>query len=329
MKRMHKIKWGILGLGSIAHHFVKDLLLADDADLVAVASRSAEKALDFAEQYQAKYHFESYEALFNCKEVEVIYIATPHPFHAELAIEAMKHGKHILCEKPMGVNRAEVKKMIEAAKEQKVFLMEALWSRFNPTIQKVKQLIDAGVIGEIKYIHADFAFPALHRDESNRLLNPILAGGSLLDIGIYPIFLSYLLLGKPESIQASSKFYKTGVEMQTSMLFDYFDTQAILYSGLNSKSEMKAEISGTKGAIFIDPRWHEAQGYAIEIEGETTHFEMPTNGRGYFYEIQEVNSCLRSSNLESKLWSHQNSIDLIGLLDDVRKITGIIFPFEK
>ncbi len=326
---MRKIKWGILGLGSIAHHFVKDLLLADDAQIIAVASRSAEKALEFSEKYKSKYYFDTYEALFNCKEVEVIYIATPHAFHAKHAIEAMKHGKHVLCEKPMGVNRGEVEKMIEAAIKNKVFLMEALWSRFNPTIQKVKQLIEAGIIGEIKYIHADFAFPAMHRDESNRLLNPALAGGSLLDIGIYPIFLSYLLLGKPDNIQASSKFFKTGIEMQTSILFDYPDAQAVLYSGLNSKSEMKAEISGTKGAIFIDPRWHEAQGYALEIEDEITHFKMPTNGRGYFYEIQEVNSCLRSSNLESKLWSHQNSLDLIGLLDDIRKTTGITFPFEN
>lgn len=324
-----KVKWGILGLGSIAHHFVKDLLLVEDAELFAVASRSTEKAIKFSKQYQSKYYFDTYEALYTCKEIDVIYIATPHSFHAKIAIEAMNHGKHILCEKPMGVNRLEVEKMIYSAKENNVFLMEALWSRFNPTIQKVKQLIDNDVIGEIKYLHADFAFSALHRDESNRLLNPDLAGGSLLDIGIYPIFLSYLLLGKPQDIQANSKFYKTGIEMQTAMLFDYSNAQAILYSGLTSKSEMKAEISGTKGNIFINPRWHESQGFVLEVEGEFTHVDLPTKGRGYFYEIQEVHYCLKNSTKESKQWSYQNSLDLIGLLDEVRRRTGITFPFEK
>lgn len=324
-----KIRWGIIGLGSIAHHFAKDLLLVNDAELVAVASRSIEKSREFGNQYNAKIAFGSYEELYACKEVDVIYIATPHSFHADNAIAAMNFGKHILCEKPLGVNANEVSKMIAAAQKSKVFLMEALWSRFNPTIQKVVQLIKDDVIGDIKYVHADFAFPALHRDEENRLLSPDLAGGSLLDIGIYPIFLSYLLLGKPETIFASSKMYKTGVEMQTAMLFDYPSAQAILYSGITSQSKMEAEISGTKGAIFIDPRWHEAQGYSLELDGVKTHYDLPTTGRGYFYEINEVHQCLRANILESNLWNHENSKDLIGLLDAVRKQTGVVFPFEK
>ncbi len=326
---MHKVKWGILGLGSIAHHFVKDLLLNADANLIAVASRNTEKAKVFSEQYQSKYYFGSYKDLIHCPEVDVIYIATPHSFHAEIAIEAMTHGKHVLCEKPMGINRMEVQKMIKTAKENNVFLMEALWSRFNPAIQKVKQLLDSGRIGTIKYLHADFAFPALHREETNRLLNPDLAGGSLLDIGIYPVFLSYLILGKPSQIQASSKFFKTGIEMQTSILFDYPEAQALLYSGLNSKSKIKAEISGTKGSIFFDPSWHEAQGYTLELNDTSERFNLPTKGRGYYYEIEEVHHCLRNDQLESKLWSHQNSLDVIGLLDEIRGITGVIFPFEK
>tara|TARA_R110000868_G_scaffold4211_13_gene26716 strand:- start:123298 stop:124281 length:984 start_codon:yes stop_codon:yes gene_type:complete len=324
-----KVRWGIIGLGSIAHHFVKDLLLVNDAQLIAVASRNIVKAEEFSKEYRAKYAFGSYEELFRCEEVDVIYIATPHSFHAVNAIEAMNYGKNILCEKPLGVNYSEVSKMLDAAKKNKVFLMEALWSRFNPTIQKVLQLIQDDVIGAIKYVHADFAFPALHRDESNRLLNPNLAGGSLLDIGIYPIFLSYLLLGKPETIYASSKMYKTGIEMQTSMLFDYPDAQSILYSGLNSKSKMEAEISGTKGSIFLDPQWHHAQGYSLEIDGEKTHFDLPTTGKGYFYEINEVHHCLKANMVESDLWSHKNSTDLIRMIDEVRVKTGIVFPFEK
>lgn len=324
-----KIRWGILGLGSIAHSFVKDLLLVNDAELTAVASRSIAKAKEFSEQYHATYAFGSYTELFECEEVDIIYIATPHSFHADLAIEAMNCGKHVLCEKPMGVNLGEVTKMIDAAHNNGVFLMEALWSRFNPALQKVKQLIADDVIGAIRYVHADFAFPALHRDEENRLLNPNLAGGSLLDIGIYPIFLSYVLLGKPETILAASKMHTTGIEMQTSMVFDYPEAQAILYSGLNSKSKMEAEISGTKGALFIDPQWHHAQGYTLELEGVKTHVDLPTTGKGYFHEIQEVHQCLQQHKVESDTWSHQNSKDLISILDLVRAKTKVEFPFEK
>lgn len=324
-----KIRWGIVGPGKIAHSFAKDLQLVTDGELVAVASRNIERAQEFGSKYGATSYFGSYEALFESKEVDVIYIATPHTSHAELSIRAMEHGKHVLCEKPMGVNRFEVKKMLSVAKENNVFLMEALWSRFNPSIQKIKRMVDEGNIGELQYLHADFAFYALDRDEKGRVLNPHLAGGSLLDIGIYPIFLSYLLLGKPDKIQACSRFYKTGVEIQTSMIFEYPDAQAILYSGYTSKSEMKAEISGSKGAIFLHPQWHVPQGYSVEKEGKIRDFELPTNGKGYTYEIEEVHLCLKAGKLQSDLWSHQNSLDLIQILDDVRKQTGVVFPFEE
>ncbi|QLG47147.1 Gfo/Idh/MocA family protein [Costertonia aggregata] len=324
-----KIRWGILGLGNIAHNFVQDLLIVEDAELTAVASRSIDKAKSFSKQYGSKYGFGSYQELFECKDVDAVYIATPHTHHAELSIQAMDHGKHVLCEKPMGTNGNEVKKMIVSAKKNKVFLMEALWSRFNPTIQSVKQMVNTGTIGEIKYIHADFAFYALDRDEKGRILNPDLAGGTLLDIGIYPIFLAYLLLGKPRHVQASSKFYATGVEIQTAMIFEYESAHAVLYSGLNSKSEMKAEISATNGTIHIHPRWHEAQGFSIEMNDSIKVIDKPTMGKGYYHEIQEVHSCLRNNMLESKIWSHQNSIDLIDLLDKVRGLTGVKFPFEK
>ncbi|WP_422079853.1 Gfo/Idh/MocA family protein [Ulvibacterium sp.] len=323
------IRWGIIGPGKIAHSFSKDLKLLPEGTLSAVASRDIEKAKQFAKEYNAEHAFGSYEELFNCDEVDVIYIATPHNLHAQWSIMAMDHGKHVLCEKPMGVNLSEVEKMIASAEQNQVFLMEALWSRFNPTIRKVKQLIDAGELGDIGYLHADFAFYGLDRSEEGRVLNPYLAGGSLLDIGIYPIFLAYVMLGKPKTIKATSKFYKTGVEIQTSMIFEYKRAQALLYSGLTSNSEMKAEIAGSKGSIFIHPRWHEAQGYSIEKGDILDKLDQPTKGKGYTYEIEEVHSCLKSGKLESELWSHQNSLDLIGLLDQVRQLTGVVFPFEE
>ncbi len=324
----HKIRWGILGLGNIAHKFAKDLQLVADAELKAVASRSIEKAEVFREEYEAAFAFANYQELFNCDEVDVIYIATPHTSHAELAIKAMNHGKHVLCEKPLGVNLKEVERIIATAQQNQVFLMEALWSRFNPSILKVKQLVDEGIIGDIGYVRADFAFYAMDRDLNSRVLNPDLAGGSLLDIGIYPIFLAYIILGKPNKIMASSNFHESGAEVQTSMIFGYPNAQAVLYSGFTTNSETKAELSGKKGTIYLHPRWHEAQGYTIEKEGVVENFELPTAGKGYSYEIEEVCTCLRAGKIESELWSHQNSLDLSLLLDQVRSQTGIVFPFE-
>ncbi|MGI9545654.1 MAG: Gfo/Idh/MocA family protein [Flavobacteriaceae bacterium] len=324
-----EIRWGIAGLGNIAHKFADDLKLVPGSILKAVGSRQLDRATAFGKKHDATHCFGSYLELFECEEVDVVYIATPHTSHAELSIAAMNHGKHVLCEKPLSTNREKAIEMIEAAVVNNVFLMEALWSRFNPAIVKILEHIEQGDIGTVNYIHADFAFYALERSEEGRLLNPQLAGGSILDIGIYPIFLAYLILGMPEKILAASNFYKTGVEIQTSMIFSYPNAQAILYSGLNSKSEMKAEIAGTKGSLFLDPRWHEAQGYSTEIDAQIDHFDHPTSGNGYVYEIEEVNTCIRSSKLQSELWSHQNSIDLLQIMDEVRAQGQVIFPFER
>ncbi len=323
-----KIRWGIVGPGSIARKFASDLKLVEDAEISAVGSRTIENAQKFANEFGVEHVFGSYDELFESDTVDVVYIATPHNFHKNLAIQAMSHGIHVLCEKPMGIDKSEVMEMIALAKKNKVFLMEALWSRFNPSIRKVKALIDEGTIGDVSYLHADFAFYALNRDIDSRLLNPNLASGSLLDIGIYPIFLAYLILGMPKEISAHSNFHKNGTELQTSMIFQYSDAQAVLYSGLVSTSKMEAEISGTDGILFLEPRWHEAHGCSLVKNETTENFKFPLQGNGYVYEIREVHKCLKAKMLESDLWSHQNSLDLITLLDTVRQKTGIKFPFE-
>ena len=219
--------------------------------------------------------------------------------------------------------------MISVAKTENVFLMEGLWSRFNPSIQKVKHLVDIGEVGAISYLHADFAFYALDREESSRLLNPELASGSLLDIGIYPVFLAYLLLGKPDKIHAYANFLKNGTEIQTSIVFKYDQALAILYSGLSGESKMEAEISGSEGEIFIHPRWHEATGISIKKENETSNFELPVEGNGFVPEIQEVHNCLKKKKVESDLWSLSHSLELNGLLFEIRSQIGASFPFES
>lgn len=323
-----KIKWGIVGPGKIATDFTEDLKLVPDAEVAGVASRNLERAQQFADKFNIPNVFGSYDELFNSDTVDIVYVATPHNFHKDLAIQAIKSGKHVLCEKPLGVSRAEVDEIVAAAKANQVFMMEGLWSRFNPSVQKAKQLVDDGTIGEVGYLHADFAFYALDRGLDSRLLNPDLASGSLLDIGIYPIFLAYLILGMPKEIMAKSNFHKNGTELQTSMLFHYENAQAVLYSGLTSTSKMEAEISGSKGEIFIHPRWHEADGCSLVMDVNTQQFDLPRQGNGFVYEIEEVHQCLKANKLQSDLWSHQNSLDVAELLDTIREKCGITFPFE-
>lgn len=324
-----KIKWGIIGLGRISHKFARDLNLVENAELVAVASRDIDRSRKFANQHKCPNFYGNYESLYRDKDVDVVYIATMHHTHARESIAAMNHNKHVLSEKPIAVNSEDANKMIEASQRNEVFFMEAFWSRFNPSIVKVKELIDAGEIGKVRYINADFTFYNLEADINGRILNTHYAGGSLLDVGIYPLFLSYLILGKPNEILARSKFFHTGAEIQTSMILDYKEAQAILYSGFASNTEMKAKICGEKGEIYIHPIWHQTQGFSLVKNGNGKEYHLPTNGKGYTHEIAEVHHCITNGQLQSKLWSHQNSLDLINIADQVRARSGIKFPFEK
>ncbi|MBC2840696.1 Gfo/Idh/MocA family protein [Robiginitalea sp. SC105] len=322
------IRWGILGPGKIAASFARDLALVPGGQLAAVASRSADRAAGFAREFGAKRSYGTYEELAADPEVDVVYIATPHTFHMEHSLDMVRAGKNVLCEKPMGINAGEVRRLVDAARSQKVFLMEALWSRFNPALNEVAKRIQGGGLGRPAYLKADFAFAALDRDPEGRLLNPDLAGGSLLDIGIYPVFLAYWMLGLPSDFKAVAHFHETGVEKQIGLVFEYPEAIALLYSGLTSRSEMRAEISCEKGTVYIHPRWHETNGFDIDMEGELTTVEKPTLGKGYTHEIEEVHRCLLAGEKESSRWSLQNSLELHGLLDAIREECGIRFPGE-
>jgi len=321
--------WGIIGLGNIARSFAADLALVPGARLQAVASRDLQKAESFASEFRATRAYGSYAALFADPEVSVVYIASPHSFHKEHTRAALEAGKHVLCEKPMGINAREVADLTSLAQKKGLFLMEALWSRFNPSIREVYQMVRKGELGPLSYLRADFAFPALDRDPGGRLLNPHLAGGSLLDIGIYPVFLAYLLLGVPRDFRVLAHFHETGVEKQIALLLEYPDALAVLYSGLSSHSEMKAEISCRDGSIFLNPRWHQAASYTVQREDEIRTLKHPLKGYGYTYEIEEVHACLNAGKTQSDLWSWADSSALHTLLDKIRNRAGITFPGES
>ena len=328
MNRNNKIKWGIIGCGNIANKFCQDLALIENAVIRGVASRNIEKSQNFAQKHNAEFAYGSYTELFQDVDIDIVYIATPHISHALLSMQAMKSGKHVLCEKPLSINAREAQSIFEVSKKTQKFFMEALWTRFNPNFRDIKNRIENKELGQIKYINADFSFKS-DKPLDSRVMNLELGGGTILDIGIYPAFLSYVLLGKPNKILATSILHpKTKCDIQTSMIFEYDSAQAILYSGFASKSELSARISGDQGQIHIHDPWHAAQSFNIIKDDKIEKINTPTNGMGFTYEIEECHKCIVNNQIESELWSHQNSLELISILDEVRKQVGLKYPQE-
>ncbi|MBF4485122.1 Gfo/Idh/MocA family oxidoreductase [Flavobacterium sp. CSZ] len=324
MKDDNKIKWGIIGLGNIANQFATDLLLLQDAALFAVASRDHNKAIEFAKKYNCAKSYDSYQALFLDDQIDIIYIATPHDSHAELSIKALENGKHVLCEKPLSLSTKDAMRMIEASRKHNKFFMEAFWTRFIPSVKEVLEKVNQGVIGDIKSIKADFAFYADEK-QGGRLFDKNLGGGALFDIGVYPLFLSYLLLGMPKEIMAKSICNKNGIDLQTSMILHYENAQSILHASIVSESDMKATISGTKGHIQLNSPWYIADGYSVSKNNKEETFSLPNSGIGYTHEAIECHNCIRNNQIESKLWSHQNSLDLSKIVQDIKNQIGVNF----
>lgn len=324
MGNNNRINWGIIGLGNIANQFAADLVLIEEANLVAVASRSIEKARDFANQYNCQKAYDSYEALFADDEVDIVYIATPHDSHAELSIRALENDKHVLCEKPMALSYNDAVRMIEASKKHNKFFMEAFWTRFIPSVKEVLEKVNQGIIGDVNYVKADFNFYA---DEAagGRLFDKKLGGGALYDIGVYPLFLSYIMLGIPKEIIAKSIYSKNGIDLQTSMILSYEKGQAILNASINSESDMKAVIGGTQGHIQLNAPWYVADGYLIVKDNQEEKFNIPNLGKGYAHEAIECHKCIRNNQIESEFWSHQNSLDLSKIVEDIKIQIGLPF----
>lgn len=326
---MKVYNWGIIGLGKIAHKFAQDLEVGKNMRLHAVASRSQERAEKFAATYGATHAYGSYEALMKCPDLDVVYIATPHTGHYENTIMCLENNIPVLCEKPFAMNWKQVEEMIKLAKEKQTFLMEALWTRFLPTTLKVLDIIESGEIGKVVSVKADFGFKA-HFDPDGRLFNPQLGGGALLDIGIYPVFLALLILGKPPTIKALASFGSTGVDEDCGMLFQYENGEtAHLHTTLRAKTKTEAFIYGEHGTIQIHSRWHGPSWFSvINEEGRPTNYHFDWDNNGYMYEAEHVVKCLEEQKKESDWMSHHFSSQLIQLLDEIRSICGIEYPTQ-
>lgn len=327
------INWGIIGLGKIAKKFAHDIKATKNAKLYGVASRSLEKAEEFAKEYDADRAFGNYEELLNCSDVDAVYIATPHPYHHKHTLLCLEAGMPVLCEKPFAINERQVQEMIAKAKEKKVFLMEALWTHFLPTMAKLKELTADDVIGEVLSVRADFGFKAPYLPEK-RLFNRELGGGALLDIGIYPVFLALFVLGYPDEMVALAKIGETRVDEEIGMSFRYKSGQmAHLHSTLLARTSTEAFIYGTKGVIHLPERWFTTVGMSVRLYGQkeeefqTISFDYASTG--FEYEIEEASRCILEGKLEHEKMTWDFSLQLIRLLDAIREKIGLKYPEDE
>ncbi|TFG82434.1 MAG: Gfo/Idh/MocA family oxidoreductase [Spirochaetales bacterium] len=320
--------WAILGCGKIARKFTADLSLLPNARLHAAASRSIERAKSFAAEFGFRKAYGSYEEMVDDPEVDVVYIASPHSHHHEHAVLCSSHRKAVLCEKAFAINSREVESMIESARANDTFLMEAFWTRFQPSFLKAMEIIHSGELGELKMVRSDFAFNAEY-DADKRLYNVDLGGGSLLDIGIYPIFMSLMALGKPSEIRTMASFSPTGAEETIMMSFGYpGGRMASLVSSFASHSPTQAEFWLENGYVRMNRQFNAPTSVTVFKKGggERTITFPEGIGSGYELEAAHVMECLDSGKRESDLMPLSLSTDLMEILDRVRREAGIVFP---
>ncbi|HET6723532.1 MAG TPA: Gfo/Idh/MocA family oxidoreductase [Chitinophagaceae bacterium] len=327
-----KIRWAILGCGRIARKFAADLRLVDDAELTAIASRNKETLELFAKDFPCRHLHNSYEGLVTNKEVDVIYVATPHSHHYEHTILCLNHNKAVLCEKAFAINSRQAIEMVKTAKERKVFLMEALWTKFLPHYKKLQELLQQKILGDLKSVLINFGFNTAG-NPAQRLFDPSLGGGTLLDIGVYNVFMTMSILGKPDFIEAIMTPASTGVDEQIAVLFKYKSgAMAQLFSSFATNLPTQAEINGTGGCITLTSRFYEPSA-AIQLskkvpyEREIIAVEKE-GGFGYQYEARHVNECLKKGLIESPVMTHADTLVLMEVLDTIRIKAGIKYPAD-
>ena len=316
------IKWGIIGLGKIANKFATDLATIPNAELYAVASRSQKNAEDFAKKYSAAKAYNSYQSLAQDVEVDAVYIATPHSFHKSHTILCLQNKKAVLCEKPFAMNLEEVEEMIALAKESNVLLMEALWTYFLPHYQYVLDVFNNKKYGKLLQLEADFGFKPEY-DLESRLIKKEVGGGSLLDIGIYPIFVALSTLGIPKSIDAKATFFETGADSECNMIFNYDNFQAFLKSTLIEDTKTEAIFTFEDAVVTINTMFHQPSTVTIFMNGKEEIIDFGYKTIGYNFETEHFNQLLRANKKGSNIMTFDFSIALIKVLDKVRTKIGL------
>jgi predicted dehydrogenase len=324
---MKRYRWGILGPGRIAEKFAEGLKLCNNAVLWSVGSRDAARAEAFAQKFGFARSFGSYEEMVADPELDVVYIATPHSHHHEQTLLCLNSGKHVLCEKAFALNLREVEEMVALAKSKNLFLMEALWPPFQPSYIKADEIIRSGELGRVMTIAGRFGFVSPY-DPASRVYDLKLGGGSLLDIGIYPVMDILRYMGMPAEISAVASFAPTGADESLLAVLDYGDErQATAYSSFIEDAGIGTTIVFEKGKIILERNREKIQFMTVEREGaEPETYQTKPEASGFQYEAAEVMNCLDEGTRESDVVPHSFSLNLMKLLDNIRSVAGISYP---
>ena len=328
---MKEVRWGILGCGKIAGKFASDLGLIPEAVRYAAASRDAVKAEGFARQWGFAKAYGSYEAMLADPEVDAVYVATPHSHHHEHALLAIRHGKPVLVEKAFALNLAQAQEMVDEARKHRVFLMEAFWTRLQPSFGYAMETLKSGILGPARLMRSEFCFYSPYKPES-RLFNLDLGGGALLDIGIYPVFWALELMGEPDEIDVTADLAPTGADQSIAMTFGYDGGKiAQLASSFTVCSDTQTEIWCEKG--FIRIRRVDPHTVTVTVnrkdQSETTETFSHGNGFGLYVEARHMMECLDAGLIESPILSHSFTLRLMNTLDRIRAAAGILYPADQ
>ena len=326
-----EIRWGIIGTGKIARAFATALKDTPGAVLTAVGSRRMDSALAFGADFALpdRACFGSYEEIANAMDVDIVYIGTPHPMHAENAIMALNGGKAVLCEKPFTMNRREAEQVVALARSKKLFLMEAMWTRYLPAVDEVRRIIASGEIGKPRQVSADFGFTA-EVDNDHRLLNPELGGGALLDLGIYPLSIAAYLLGPVASVQAQAEIGATGVDVQTGFVLKHEGGgMSVCSCSIQARTPAELTVSGGLGHVRMNTMFHRAPSISVSLaDGTSRTVPTPYAGNGYAYEAVEAGRCLKEGLLESPRMPLDETLALMGVLDTIREQIGVRYAAD-
>jgi len=325
-----KVRWGILGTGAIARQFVQGLNSLPQAEVLAVGSRSRASAQEFAHKRNIPRRHASYDDLASDPDVDVVYIATPHPLHAENATLCLEAGKAVLCEKPFSVNAAEAERVVELAREKRLFIMEGMWTRFFPLMEEVRQLVSEGTIGELRMLNVDFGFRA-DLDPASRLFDQKLGGGALLDVGVYCVSFASMILGRPSGFVSLPHLGETGVDEQASIVLEHEGGRlANLSIGIRTATPQEATVMGTEGYVRIHAPWWRPKSMTIYRPGEESEtVEAPVSGNGFNYEAAEVIRCLKAGKTESDVMPLDETISVMRTMDSIRAAWGLEYPGEE
>jgi predicted dehydrogenase len=323
------VRWGVAGPGGIAERFAAAMTTVPDGHIAAVASRSSARAIAFAERHGVPRPHGSYDALCDDPAVDVVYVAVPHAGHEELTVAALDAGKHVLCEKPLALHAGQAQRMVDAARRNGRFLMEAMWSRFLPAYGAIADLVGSGRIGRALVVESDFGF-RMPVTAGHRLFDPALGGGAALDLGIYPLQLASFVLGPPVSVQAAGSLGTTGVDELAVFTTTHADGgigvgKAAIRLGLSCTGR----ISGEEGWIDIPAFAHDPRHLHVTVAGATEVLDCDYDGDGLRFEIEAVHRCVAEGRIESDVMPLEDSLALARALDAVRAAIGVVYPGDS